>query len=76
MALSAVLIDALHSALEYAEIALFRIRVSLAADVLFLAVVHGLVVRELLADVQLPSSVIKRFLGNVLPQDQLDRCRL
>jgi hypothetical protein len=52
MALPTVLVDALHPALEHAEIALKRARVHLTYNVLFAAMAHDTVIGELLADMK------------------------
>jgi len=67
--LLAMLIDALHAALEHAVIALDRVRMHVAAHVFFLAVVDAFMAGEVLAEVVILASfvVMMRSLRDVWP---------
>ena len=75
VALAAVLVHALHAALEDAEIALDGVGVGLATDVFLLLMGDGLVVGELLADAAVEPSFVRhqaRLAGDVLADELLD----
>lgn len=76
---AAVLVHALHAALENREVALDRVCVDLADNVLFLAVAHDAVVGELFADVEVMAGLVRReasFLAQVLAKDRGNGRRL
>lgn len=73
--LCAVLIDALHAALEDGEVALNSVGVDDAADVLALPVGGGLMVNEGWRGLEVHAGLIgvqRRFLGDVLLKDRDD----
>src|SRR6266852_5738952 len=75
MLLGAVLVDALHAALEDAVVALNRVGVDPAANIFLLAVIDGIVARKLLPHLAVVGCFVshqRALAGDVLANDRRD----
>lgn len=73
MLLGAVLIDALHPALEHGGVAFDRIGVGIATHILVCAVPHDAMLSELAANLEVVPGLVRHqagFLGDVLARDR------